>query len=199
LSIEKRAHNFDDKTGRRYGKLTVLGLHKIETLSSGKKRSLWLCKCDCGNEARIRTANLTCNITKSCGCLALENMNKFIQEKRKKPIGIRCRNAVFNSYKTSSKARGLDFKLSMEDFVRLTSMNCHYCDSVPKSVKKSEYGHGEFVYNGIDRVDNSVGYTIDNCVSCCGMCNFMKRSYNQLDFINQAIKISNKWSKNENK
>ena len=117
MSIEKRAHNFDDKTGRRYGKLTVLGLHKIETLSSGKKRSLWLCK----------------------------------------------------------------------------------CDSVPKSVKKSEYGHGEFVYNGIDRVDNSVGYTIDNCVSCCGMCNFMKRSYNQLDFINQAIKISNKWSKNENK
>jgi deoxycytidylate deaminase len=27
---------------------------------------------------------------------------------------------------------------------------------------------------GIDRIDNNVGYTIDNCVACCRVCNWMK-------------------------
>lgn len=43
--------------------------------------------------------------------------------------------------------------------------------------------------NGIDRVDSSKNYTIDNCIPCCTMCNFMKQSYPQNDFLNQINKI----------
>ena len=31
-----------------------------------------------------------------------------------------------------------------------------------------------YKHNGIDRVDPSKGYTIDNCVSCCSKCNYAK-------------------------
>ena len=32
-------------------------------------------------------------------------------------------------------------------------------------------------YNGIDRIDNNIGYTIDNSVSCCKYCNFAKNDF----------------------
>lgn len=52
--------NFDDKTGRRYGRLVV-----VEYVYKGK----WLCKCDCGNETVVPSVNLANGHTKSCGCL----------------------------------------------------------------------------------------------------------------------------------
>jgi len=38
----------------------------------------------------------------------------------------------------------------------------------------SETDYSQFKYNGVDRVDNTVGYTLDNCVSCCKICNNSK-------------------------
>jgi hypothetical protein len=32
-------------------------------------------------------------------------------------------------------------------------------------------------HNGIDRVDNNNGYILDNCKSCCGDCNYMKKTF----------------------
>lgn len=57
---------FIDLTGKRFGKLTVI---EYKGLSSNRKRSLWLCKCDCGNEKIVTTAELVRNDTISCGCL----------------------------------------------------------------------------------------------------------------------------------
>ena len=33
----------------------------------------------------------------------------------------------------------------------------------------------KFNYNGIDRVDNKIGYTLKNCVTCCKYCNNAKK------------------------
>lgn len=49
-------------------------------------------------------------------------------------------------------------------------------------------GYGEFV-NGIDRVDNSLGYVADNCVPCCEACNRAKLQMSSTDFINLANRI----------
>lgn len=54
-----------DLTGKRFGKLIVIGLDRLE-----KKRSYWLCKCDCGNEKVLRGDTL--EVVRSCGCLKKE-------------------------------------------------------------------------------------------------------------------------------
>lgn len=56
--------NVIDKTGRRYGMLTVVSA--AERVSG---RARWNCLCDCGNTTVVAGGNLTCGIIKSCGCL----------------------------------------------------------------------------------------------------------------------------------
>ncbi len=60
--------NAANLTGRRFGRLVVLGF-------SGERRSrapLWVCQCDCGNFCFVRSTDLTNHSTRSCGCLARE-------------------------------------------------------------------------------------------------------------------------------
>lgn len=38
-------------------------------------------------------------------------------------------------------------------------------------------------YNGVDRVDNTKGYTLENCVTCCAEANYAKRALSYADFI----------------
>lgn len=39
--------NFTDLTNRKFGKLTVISRAENYISPSGKKYSMWLCKCDC--------------------------------------------------------------------------------------------------------------------------------------------------------
>lgn len=67
-----------DIIGQRFGRLTVIKRVEDHVMPSGERRSRWLCKCDCGNEITVIGKALTKkNGTKSCGCLAKENMSKI--------------------------------------------------------------------------------------------------------------------------
>ena len=68
------------------------------------------------------------------------------------------------------------FSLSFEDFDAITSRSCFYCGENEKRI-------------GIDRIDNSIGYTKENSVSCCKICNYMKRTMTKEDFLNHIKKI----------
>lgn len=53
--------------GKKFGRLSVM--RKVESQNG---RSMWLCKCDCGNEV-VKMGKLLANgLTRSCGCLARE-------------------------------------------------------------------------------------------------------------------------------
>jgi len=69
-------------------------------------------------------------------------------------------------YSRTARDKRLDFDLSFSDFNNIVSEPCYYCDII------QDKG-----FNGIDRKDSTIGYTLDNCVSSCTMCNFMKGSY----------------------
>lgn len=58
---EKR---FQDLTGRRFGRLVVLGR------VSGAR---WQCRCDCGTEKTIYQSSLLAGHRQSCGCLKADN------------------------------------------------------------------------------------------------------------------------------
>lgn len=85
-------------------------------------------------------------------------------------------NGVWNTYKRNARKRGLIFDIHKEKFVKLINGKCIYC--------------GEEIARGIDRKDNSKGYTIKNCVSCCKICNLMKNAHSEKDFINKIKQIA---------
>jgi hypothetical protein len=71
LAKEKRRKALNTVSiGEKYGKLTVISYKG----SSGKGASLWLCRCDCGNEIIQSTNHLTSGNTKSCGCLLKKDL-----------------------------------------------------------------------------------------------------------------------------
>ena len=102
------------------------------------------------------------------------------------------RNAAKARYIKGAKERNLEFNLSDDEFDSLIFGNCHYCNSLPEEHDRNT-NHTEipFLRNGIDRVDSSKGYTIDNCVTCCSTCNRMKSNMSCNDFIKHIQKIYN--------
>lgn len=59
---------YQDLTGQKFFRLTVLYRADDFIAKSGKKRIVWHCVCDCGNETDVLAQNLVSGSTKSCGC-----------------------------------------------------------------------------------------------------------------------------------
>lgn len=85
----------------------------------------------------------------------------------------------YSNYKRSAAAKQLAFEIDKETFITLVKSPCHYCGIV------QEKG-----FNGLDRMDSSIGYVTGNCVSCCQMCNYMKVSLSASIFVERAEHIA---------
>jgi len=82
---------------------------------------------------------------------------------------------VYRDYRRHAAARHLSFELGFEQFLHLTRQRCAYCGAPPGNVARPSRNRPEFMYTGIDRQENSLGYTVENCVPCCAQCNSIKR------------------------
>jgi hypothetical protein len=101
-------------------------------------------------------------------------------------------NSLYSGYKGNAKSRNLTFNLTKEEFKKLISQNCFFCNQEPTesvSSKSRNRTTTKFVHNGIDRLNSKFGYVLENCVSCCGMCNLMKNKFSTEDFLNKVAQI----------
>ncbi len=133
----------------------------------------WNCRCGCGKEVLKETSALRRRIggKKSCGCQAYGYLHQ------KKPDFQAQKNHIFNSYRCGARKRNIDFSLDKTIFFGLINKNCHYCNiEADKTCNYIGY-ESNFRYNGIDRVNNKEGYTVDNCVPCCTFCNLSKNDF----------------------
>lgn len=169
-------HRVVDSEGKRFGKLLVL-----EVFGRNKNRkTLWRCRCDCGKECIAAGTSLRLGKKRSCGCTSL----------RKKTIEQLALYDLLTSYKRTANKKGLSFELDPKDFWGLILDNCHYCQDPPKTLYKRKFSSKDAVleaqdflyYNGIDRVDNKLGYSKDNCVACCCLCNQAKMNLSEEEF-----------------
>lgn len=170
-------------TGRVFGRLTVI--KKIEETFGPNGARKWLCKCECGKEVEVKGSLLRCGSTRSCKCLQTD-MSYFI---RLKPHGVAASNHLYGNYLRGAKNRGIEFGISKEDFLALAVLPCKYCGAPPSQVHATKGLNGSFTYSGVDRVDSSKGYTVDNCVPCCKDCNYAKRLMTVPEFLNWARRI----------
>ena len=136
---------------------------------------MWYCKCQCGGDTTVCGKDLRRDHVKSCGCLEVE---------RRVGYGIAAFNSLYGRYRKDAKARGKEFLLSKQDFGTLTKQPCYYCGRQPaQTYKLSHSGYGDYVYSGIDRLDNNKGYTKDNCIPACKICNWNKRDMTEKEFL----------------
>lgn len=107
------------------------------------------------------------------------------------PPGHAARTQLYCKYTGRARKEQKEFSLSKEEFATMTSADCHYCGSPPQQshYNRKTSNSGPYIYNGIDRVDSKKGYTVDNCVPCCKVCNFMKSNLMPEEFIEHIKKI----------
>lgn len=67
-----------DLTGKRFGRLVVLGRCPVLTYESGATKTKWRCQCDCGKEIEAFRTGLISGRTKSCGCYRSERTHERI-------------------------------------------------------------------------------------------------------------------------
>ena len=167
--------------GQKYGRLTV-------ERSSGSNKffhRLFVCRCACGQTTTVMAANLLRGSTRSCGCFQRDTA-KIHGGSNRKPKGECCFNWLYYRYKYQAKRRSIVFSLDKENFRLITSSTCAYCGHPPsmqaKSFRDDKPFNGNYVYNSVDRVDSCQGYTLENVVSACKICQFAKRDMSTEEF-----------------
>lgn len=79
------------------------------------------------------------------------------------------RNAI-NCYRKRAERKGLPFSLEESRFAELVKASCVYCGAEAKPI------------NGIDRLDNAMGYVEGNVVTACVVCNRAKQCQSRQQF-----------------
>ena len=160
IEAERKAI-WDAEIGRKYGRLTVIGIeHKL----SGKYRTAYaVCGCDCGSNVIVQVSALRSGATKSCGCLEEEYLKKSRgsrnESRTKSPLygtwsGMRqrCFNKNSHAYKNYG-GRGITICpdwLGPEGFDRFEKW-------------AYENGYEPEVGLSLDRIDVNGNYEPNNC------------------------------------
>src|SRR5208282_6935936 len=80
--------------------------------------------------------------------------------------------SLYNYLVYHARRRSQLVGLSYDDFLLLVKIrSCHYCGD---SILWEKFRGKATNRTNIDRKENSLGYTLDNCVVCCYGCNRTK-------------------------
>jgi hypothetical protein len=99
-------------------------------------------------------------------------------------------NVRLSTYRGAARKRGFVFELSRDQFVKIILEDCWYCGRPPQTTWRKTKRESAPNLNGIDRVDNAKGYTVENSVPCCGPCNRAKHTLGCEEFVALAKLIA---------
>ena len=149
---------FKDLTGNVYGRLTVVKQEGWKIQTNGKRRPLWLCKCECGNEKLI-CGNLGRN-THSCGCIRAE---KAAERAYKHGYNA---EPIYKSYLTMKQRCSNPKDQSYENY---GGRGIRVCDRWLEDEGQGfinfleDMGERPSDKHSLDRIDNDKGYSPVNC------------------------------------
>lgn len=69
----------------------------------------------------------------------------------------------FNTYKNNANKRNIEFNLTFDEFILFWGKPCNYCGEEIDTI-------------GLDRMNNNIGYELNNICPCCKRCNLAKRT-----------------------
>lgn len=179
--------------GKRYGYSIVLEYTgEVACDSNSHTTSVILLQCDCGNIFKRNRSALGKGT--NCGCKF--RTSRIYNKGSRLPYTQASFNELYSKYKSRAKYTNKKFSLTKEQFKDITSKNCYYCGVEPlQKAKNSNVADidGIYLYNGIDRVDSSIGYIFNNCVPSCEICNKAKRDLSLERFNTWLLRIAKKY------
>ena len=164
--------NWKDLTGQKFGELTAL---RYEKLTIGKKKReawYWICQCSCGRTYPKTAHDLLQAGHIECGYCA----RKRIIQATTLPDNLAKWHREYRVCRKNAATRKYPFELTFEQYRQICEQPCFYCGANP------ELRSTGLLRNGVDRFDNTKGYTSENSVPCCSRCNTLKlsMSYDEL-------------------
>jgi hypothetical protein len=169
--------------GKRFGRWLV---QDVCAIRGARRRMYWLCRCDCGTDKEVLGASLKNGDSTGCtncqeygGRRGRRSMSDFEAAVKR----------MWSAYRNNAPRRSYEFLLSEGEFRGLITQPCGYCGRLSEELYASYAGYKAVAINGLDRVDSSRGYVLDNVVPCCKDCNYMKRRYSVEDFFAHVKRI----------
>lgn len=178
----KHKTQFRDLTGKTFNSITFLNL------VGQNKGKCWVydVECHCGKTFRAEGNDITSAKIKSCGCGKITAARD-----RAAPIDVSFSKAIYRDYRVKAKKRNIEFGISYDAFKSIIDRDCSYCGIPPSNIKRIKKLDGVYRYNGIDRVNNNLGYEESNCVPSCYVCNQAKHRLD-LEFFKHWISRVNR-------
>lgn len=170
----------------------------IEEAEPIKGRRAWKCQCKCGNIKNVKQDDLRAGDTKSCGCW--NNIQRSARAKDMYSVIIKYTPQEASARRVWSGRYG---EMPFEDFFELSQQNCKYCGEFPSNYSNPACGanssedmrqNGYFTHNGLDRINNDLPHSKENCVPCCKYCNYAKRERTTENFNEWICKVYHFWA-----
>lgn len=159
------AYTYQDLTGKKFGRLIVTSKADGHISPNGQRRTMWNCKCNCGNEVTVWAYSLKSGGTKSCGCLKRELSGERILKRcvthggtNERLYGIwhdmhdRCKNKKSKAYKHYG-LRGIRVCQEWEDYAKFRDWAIG--NGYDPNAKRGE--------TTLDRIDVNGDYCPENC------------------------------------
>lgn len=174
--LEGRHHscgcqNWQDLTGKKFGRGTVICRHDMQWFGNKKLRRIpvWTVLCDCGNTYYSNSEVLKKNAASSCGC----GNKKFCSQFKPTTESIIWRHMKYNGKKHKHR----EVLVEREYVFSLLKTQNYKCalSGLPISIEEGSAS--------LDRINNDIPYTKDNIQWVHRTINFMKGSLEQQSFI----------------
>lgn len=148
------------------GRLTVIEQAEDKILPSGRRITMWKCKCECGKIKNIDAQSLRKGSTKSCGCLHNE-----LSAIRLKKIAEKHGKSETRLYNMWSSMKARCYNTNRKSYNRYGGRGITICDEwfndfqtfYDWSIANGYDGKAPKGQCTLDRIDNNKGYSPENC------------------------------------
>lgn len=150
---------FKNLTGQRFGRLTALGFSGWRIQPNGCRQAVWGCRCDCGGIKTIAGSSLRSARSRSCGCL-----NAEMAADRKLLHGSARRSQKTPEYEVWCAIKSRTCNVNNRAYGGYGGRGIALCKRWQEfSNFIADMGARPSEQHSIDRTNNDLGYSKENC------------------------------------